>query len=563
MFQWVLGSSNTIADAISRSHDWNDGTALSIRLSSLLQALSNKTSAPDADEQHLHMDDQTRNIRQACRDGYKGDKFFGPILRDLQASHDNTRRLRRFTLDDGLLFFQLRPDSPRRICVPDAPGLRKTILFEEHDVPTNGHPGQAKTLLILLEKYYWKSMSQSVGSYIESCELYQRNKSVRGKAPGLLHPLKIPANRWEHISMDFLSPLPTTDEGFTAALVIVDRLTKRAHFVATHSTPTAASTAQLFCDFYQRLHGLPTSIVSDRDTKFTTALWRSIMEHQGTQLHVSTTFKPSTDGQSEVTIKFVSEYLRHFVSPHQTNWDKLLPLAEFAYNTRVHSSIGMSPFTADLGYQPRSVPDCIIPRALTTRATTFVTHQQAVITEAQDAMAAAQLHWHDAYDRNRPNLTFQAGDEVLLDTRNLDVAHMGTTGKRKLAARFIGPYRITRVNGPDTYTLDLPLGLRLHPDYHVSRLRPYIRDRDPHQVTCVQPVIVADRTEGHLVTSILRHRRRAGTLQFEVQWLDSSLKPSREPLRNLRQVVALIRQYIESLPSTRATARLRQEVSRV
>uniref|UniRef100_H3G5E9 Integrase catalytic domain-containing protein n=1 Tax=Phytophthora ramorum TaxID=164328 RepID=H3G5E9_PHYRM len=111
-------------------------------------------------------------------------------------------------------------------------------------------------------------------------------------------------------------------------VVVVDRLTKRAHFLSTTSNVTTKVTAVLFRDFYQRLHGLPRSIVSDRDVKFTAKLWKNIMDLQGTTLHLSTAFKPSTDGQSEVTNKVLAEYLRHFIDPHQTNWDELLPLAE-------------------------------------------------------------------------------------------------------------------------------------------------------------------------------------------------------------------------------------------
>ncbi|KAG2799207.1 hypothetical protein PC116_g22091 [Phytophthora cactorum] len=120
---------------------------------------------------------------------------------------------------------------------------------------------------------------------------------------------------------------------------------------------------------------------------------------------------------------------------------------------------------------------------------------------------------------------------------------MGTDGKRKLAARFIGPYRIIKVAGPDTYTLALALGLRLHHDYHVSRLRSYIRDGDPHRVTRVQPVLVTDGSEGHLVTAILGHRRRRGVQQF--------------------QVLVLVCRSLNNLPPTRAIARLREEVPRV
>lgn len=281
--------------------------------------------------------------------------------------------------------------------------------------------------------------------------------------------------------MDFMTQLPTTTSGHDAVVVIVDRLTKRGRFMATRTDAMAVDTARLFCAFYQRLHRLPSTIVSDRDTKFTSKLWKQIMALQGTRLQLSTAFRPSTDGQSELTIKFVNEFIRHFISPHPDDWDLLLPLGAFAYNARVHSPTGMSPFVADLGYQPRSVMDCVVSVTCESGASKFVTHQQAVLAEALNALAAAQGRWHASYDRNRPPLCFNVGEAVLLTTKNLDLAHLGTDGKRKFAPRFIGPYKITQLTGPDTYELALPPGLRLHPEYHVSRLRPIIMTKTRHE----------------------------------------------------------------------------------
>ncbi|GMF47113.1 unnamed protein product [Phytophthora fragariaefolia] len=332
-FKWVAGSTNIVADSVSRRPDWSDGSSRAISLSELLHQLT--AQIPDTEPSSLFAQSTPAelDILDACRKNYSQDQIFGPIMLDLVGDQDNgSRRLRRFHMHDGLLYFQVRPDTPRRLCIPDVPELRNAILFEEHDTPARGHPGQAKTLLLLLEKYYWRD------------------------------------RRWADISMDFMTQLTLTASGHDAVMVIVDRLTKRGHFVATRTDATAADTARLFCDFFQRLHGLTETIVSDRDTKFTSKLWQQIMKLQGTRLRLSTAFRPSTDGQSEVTIKFVNEYLRHFISPHHDDWDSLLPLAEFAYNARVHSTTGMSPFVADLGYQPRSVADCVVPSSRQSRA---------------------------------------------------------------------------------------------------------------------------------------------------------------------------------------------------
>ncbi|OWY96272.1 Retrotransposon nucleocapsid protein [Phytophthora megakarya] len=147
-------------------------------------------------------------------------------------------------------------------------------------------------------------MAESVQNYVSSCELCQWHKYVRGKPAA-----------------------STTASGHHAVLVIVDRLNKQGHFVSTRTDTSAADTATLFCDFYQRLHGLPQTIMSDRDTKFSSALWNHIMQLQRTRLNLSTAFRPSTDGQSDITINFVNEYIRHFVAPHHDGCDTLLPCA--------------------------------------------------------------------------------------------------------------------------------------------------------------------------------------------------------------------------------------------
>ncbi|GMF38444.1 unnamed protein product [Phytophthora fragariaefolia] len=258
-FGWVPGSTNVIADSVSRRPDWSDGTSRAISLSELLQQLTSQD--PDHGQASRFAQDASQglNIHMMDRENYSKDKIFGPIIHDITAESDTgSRRLRRFMYEDGLLFFQVRPDTPRRLRIPDAPGL-----------------------------------------------------------------------------------------------------------------PVAR---------------LPSTIVPFRDPKFTSKLWEQIMILQGTQLRLSTAFRPSTDGQSEVTIKFVNEYIRHFISPHHDDWDSLLALAEFAYNSRMHASIGMSPFVADLGYQPRSVADCVVPVTRASRASKFITHQQAIVAEAQDVV---------------------------------------------------------------------------------------------------------------------------------------------------------------------------------
>jgi hypothetical protein len=231
--------------------------------------------------------------------------------------------VRFFFVEDDLLYYQPDVEKPRRLCVPDDPDLRNAILFECHDTAARGHPGESKTLMIAQQKFYWLNMVKSVARYVRTCELCQRVKASQRKPAGLLHLLEIPHKRWTHISMDFMPDLPrATASGADTILVILDRLTKRAHFLPTTKTTTAKDTAAIFVRERVRLHGFPLSIVSDRDSRFLSAFWKAVMASQGTQIRASTAFKPSTDGQNE---RSHNDYLKAFVSPRQNDWMSSCP----------------------------------------------------------------------------------------------------------------------------------------------------------------------------------------------------------------------------------------------
>ncbi|KAE8963300.1 hypothetical protein PF011_g29084 [Phytophthora fragariae] len=402
IFKWIEGDSNTVADFLSRNPAWKQDSA-SISLAELLKQAISVNEAAGATTHLYAMRRQKApapSIRERCAKLYTTDELLAPVMHYYREPDDVKRReisipasvrLDRFELRDSLLYYRSHASQEWRLCVPDDVDLRNTILFEEHDTAVRGHPGVHKTLRFVQAKYYWPGLAKTVRQYCISCEMCMRTKSSRQKSSGLLHPLDIPEERWKHITMDFVVRLPVTKlHKFDSILVIVDRLTKRAHFIATKTTATAQDTAKLFRDHYQRLHGFPVSIVCDRDSKFTSKLWTHLLQLQDTKLSPSSAFKPSTDGQTEITNKFIGEYLRAYVNPHQNDWHDFLALAEFAYNARDHSSLGMSPFVADLGYQPRSVSDLDVPESPSYKsASRFVDVQKAILVECQDALA-----WH-------------------------------------------------------------------------------------------------------------------------------------------------------------------------
>ncbi|KAL4016708.1 hypothetical protein IC575_024365 [Cucumis melo] len=187
--------------------------------------------------------------------------------------------------DGGLLFV-------RRLCVPSDSAIKTELLSEAHSSPFSMHPGSTKMYQDLKRVYWWRNMKREVAEFVSKCLVCQQVKAPRQKPAGLLQPLSIPEWKWENVSMDFITGLPRTLRGFTMIWVVVDRLTKSAHFVLDKSTYTASKWAQFYMSEIVRLHGVPVSIVSDRDARFTSKFWKGLQTAMGTRLDFSLTFHP-------------------------------------------------------------------------------------------------------------------------------------------------------------------------------------------------------------------------------------------------------------------------------
>ena len=181
------------------------------------------------------------------------------------------------------------------------------------------------------------------------CLECQRVKAEHQHPVGLLQSNLIPSWKWDIISMDFIVGLPLTPCRHDAIMVTVDRLTKVAHFTPIRSSYTTTSVANVFMRDIVRLHGIPRTIISDRDPVFTSAFWTSLQHDLGTQLNFSSAYHPETDGQTERVNQVLEDMLRMYVMDRQSQWEDYLYLVEFAYNNGYHSSIGMAPFQALYG----------------------------------------------------------------------------------------------------------------------------------------------------------------------------------------------------------------------
>lgn len=200
-----------------------------------------------------------------------------------------------------------------------------------------------KTLKRLSANFSWDSMRKDIKSFIAQCVVCQQTKYPTSKPYGLLQPLPIPSNTWEDISLDFVTGLPNSG-GYTVMLVVVGRFSKYVHLGALPSQFTAYKVAELFVNLICKLHGLPKSIISDRDPVFISKFRADLFKFSGTLLRMSSSYHPETDGQTEVTNRTIDQYLRAFVHDRPSQWHKYLPWAEYHYNTAFHSSVGMTPY---------------------------------------------------------------------------------------------------------------------------------------------------------------------------------------------------------------------------
>ena len=180
--------------------------------------------------------------------------------------------------------------------------------------------------------YWWPGMKKDIRRFVSECLTCQLVKAEHQRPAGLLKPLPIPEWKWENVTMDFVTGLPRSARGSNAIWVIVDRLTKSAHFLPIKTTFTMVQYAELYIREIVRLHGIPVSIVSDRDPRFTSSFWKSLHSTMGTKLLFSTAFHPQTDGQSERVIQILEDLLRACVMDFSGSWESNLPLVEFTYN---------------------------------------------------------------------------------------------------------------------------------------------------------------------------------------------------------------------------------------
>ncbi|XP_058784573.1 uncharacterized protein LOC131659393 [Vicia villosa] len=272
--------------------------------------------------------------------------------------------------------------------------------------------------------------------------------------------------------MDFVTHLPSSF-GHSVIWVVCDRLTKFVHFVALPTHFTAQDLERRFSIEICRLHGVPKSIVSDRDPLFLSAFWKELFRVQGTTLKYSTAYHPETDGQTEVVNRSLETYLRCFTSNLPRMWFKFLHLAEYWHNSTFHSSISMTPFEALYGRAPPATKDYIQGNASIPSLDSALLNRQTIINTLKHNLVRSQKLMAVQANKKRRDVTFAVGDFAWLRLQPYRQTSVQRRTSQKLSKRFFGPFRILRRIGPIAYELQLPSSSRIHPVFHVSQLRAY------------------------------------------------------------------------------------------
>ncbi|GJX48573.1 putative reverse transcriptase domain-containing protein, partial [Tanacetum coccineum] len=386
-------------------------------------------------------------------------------------------------------------------------------LFSDYDCEIRYHPGKAnvvadalnriltaqkeamdefavlqKGLDEMIEKrsdgtlYYldqiWVPLKGGVRTMImdEAHKTITQVKAEHQRPSGLLQQPEIPVWKWEGIAMDFVTKLPRTSSGHDTIWVIVDRLTKSAHFLPMREDYKMERLARLYLNKIVARHGVPISIISDRDSRFTSRFWQSMQEALGTRLDMSTAYHPQTDGQSERTIQTLEDMLRACVLDFEGSWDVHLPLVEFSYNNSYHSSVRCAPFEALYGRKCRSPIMWAEVGEGQLIGPELVQETTEKISQIKDRLKVARDRQKRYADKRRKPLEFSVGDYVLLKVSPWKgVVRFGKKGK--LAPRFVGPFEIIEKVGLVAYRLDLPEELNgVHDTFHVSNLKKCLAD---------------------------------------------------------------------------------------
>nr|GEY44815.1 putative reverse transcriptase domain-containing protein [Tanacetum cinerariifolium] len=382
------------------------------------------------------------------------------LPKQILSAQSGARKEENFVTEDlNGMINKLEPRADGTLClnnrswIPCYRNLRALSTHGSNKSKYSIHHGLDKMYQDLKKLYWWPNMKAEIATYV-----------------------KIPQWKWENITMDFVTKLPKTATGQDTIWVIVDRLTKSAHFLPMREDDTLEKLTRQYLKEVVSRHGVPVLIISDRNGRFTSHFWKSLNKALGTRLDISTAYHPQTDGQSERTIQTLEDMLRASVLDFGKGWDRYLPLVEFSYNTSYRTSVKAAPFEALYGCKCQS-PICWAEVGDSQLTGPEIIHETTdKIVQIKNCIQGARDRQKSYADVKRKPLEFQVGDKVMLKVSPWKrVIRFGKCGK--LNPRYIGPFKIIAKVGTVADRLELLKKLsRVHSTFHVSNLKKCLAD---------------------------------------------------------------------------------------
>ena len=356
-------------------------------------------------------------------------------VKDLEEGGKHSVYPQYFVRDNGLLMFN--DGTSDRVCVPSQ--HRNLILKVMHDSSLGMHRSYNKMLVAVSSRFYFPHMAQRIRLYCETCEHCQRNKPWNSNARGQPIPHPVPQQRFDAVALDIVSGFPTTKAGFDAIVVFTDRLTKRAWIEPCTKTASARDLALIFFRTVFRSQGMPKILLSDRGPQFASAFWQEFFGLLKTEIRLTSSYHPQSNGGSERFNRTLIEALRSYVGTRQNDWDEHLVHLEFAYNSSVNPATGLTPFDIMYAQQPRAPWDLLREGGGDIMSQDFDSdvarslgmNVLANLRKARDAMHAAAQELRERNARSTAPHEYKVGDPVLLSTENIKLRLVN----KKLAPR--------------------------------------------------------------------------------------------------------------------------------
>ena len=475
----IKGPKNLIADGISRSITLHTAKAAIVvnTPESTIQELTDNTYATRIGAMFTIHDTRMDNLDyNNCREFQSAFNNLGSNDIITQSTLDPVYRY--YSRIQDQLFYRM-PDGSYPLCIPSTAvtesghSLREVLIKECHDSPYMGHRGSLRTYAEIRPLFYWPGIRVMVDKYCLSCETCLRAKaSTRGES-GRLKPNEVPRERMDSISMDLIVGLPESN-GFSMVIVVVERLSKKIFGIPLKATVTAIQLAkilytQIFSEF-----GIPMQIISDRDSKMTSAIWQNFFKIIGCELTMSYAYHQRFDGQTEVMNRVIEQILRCYINFNQDNWYDLLPYVLSAVNNTTNPGTKLSPNEIFYG-RPIMRPINLLSRCHDSLPDVkeYFTRLHDYTLLGQDYARAAMIAFSSRHFNGLTRTVdkrLQVGTKVMIDASNLIMPGHHKRPSKKLMAKRLGPRTILKKLSDVSFRVDMPRPWKVHCDFHAKNL---------------------------------------------------------------------------------------------